>query len=184
MAWYPIKGGENVTPEVTAQTGLIDSIKTQLVGKATGANATADKILEGFSAWVNGQLVQGTAKDPSQFADLKSAGGFTKMAVDKFSLTTDTIAQNIPITHSLGDIPLFILLLGPVYTGNYYIKSIYCIFNDAIGSMKPSLFVYSDSNFYKYNTNATRGADSVTLGEAGYNFKYAAGIEYTLITMA
>lgn len=63
MAWYPIKGGENVTPEVTAQTGLIDSIKTQLVGKATGANATADKILEGFSAWVNGQLVHGTLKE-------------------------------------------------------------------------------------------------------------------------
>lgn len=54
---------EDVTPEVTAQTGLIESIKTQIVGKATGANATADKILEGFSAWVNGQLVQGTLKE-------------------------------------------------------------------------------------------------------------------------
>ena len=38
-------GGENVKAEVEAQTALIEEIRTALVGKATIANATADKIL-------------------------------------------------------------------------------------------------------------------------------------------
>ena len=61
MAWSNIGGGgENVKPEVDIQTPLIEDIKESLVGKATGANATADTILEGYSAYVGQELVVGT----------------------------------------------------------------------------------------------------------------------------
>lgn len=63
MAWSNIGGsGENVKPEVDIQTPLIEDIKEILVGKATGANATADTILEGYSAYVGQELVVGKYK--------------------------------------------------------------------------------------------------------------------------
>ena len=63
MAWSNIGGsGENVKPEVDIQTPLIEDIKEILVGKATGANATEDTILEGYSAYVGQELVVGTYK--------------------------------------------------------------------------------------------------------------------------
>ena len=52
---------EDVTPEVTTQTPIIQNITEALVGKAQGATATADKILEGFSAYVGQELVNGIA---------------------------------------------------------------------------------------------------------------------------
>ena len=55
-------GGETVTPEVQIQTPLIEDIKESLVGKATGANATEDTILEGYSAYVGQELVEGKYK--------------------------------------------------------------------------------------------------------------------------
>lgn len=64
MAWSNIGGGggENVKPEVDIQTALIEDIKESLVGKATGANATEDTILEGYSAYVGQELVVGKYK--------------------------------------------------------------------------------------------------------------------------
>lgn len=63
MAWSNIGGGgENVKPEVDIQTPLIEDIKESLVGKATGANATEDTILEGYSAYVGQELVEGKYK--------------------------------------------------------------------------------------------------------------------------
>ena len=52
--------GENVTPEVTAQTPLVTEILESLVGKVTLANATPETILEGYSAYVGQQLINGT----------------------------------------------------------------------------------------------------------------------------
>lgn len=40
MAWYPIKGGENVTPEVTAQTELIESIAKEFDVSITTPSGT------------------------------------------------------------------------------------------------------------------------------------------------
>lgn len=57
--------GENLTPELTNQAQLIQSIRESLAGKATLANATADKILEGYSAYVGQQLVTGSLKLPT-----------------------------------------------------------------------------------------------------------------------
>ncbi len=58
-------GGESIKSEVEAQSQLIEEIRAALVGKATPANATADKILEGYSAYVGQQLVTGSLKLPT-----------------------------------------------------------------------------------------------------------------------
>lgn len=192
MAWYPIKGGENVTPEVTAQTGLIDSIKTQLVGKATGANATADKILEGFSAWVNGQLVQGTAKEGIPI----NSFGYTKFSVDTFTPTT-TIAS-LTVSHSLGEIPKIAVLWGKnvqyqsINNGagtplKYRLSSI----DSSRASYESVIRVASgDVDTADYCKNAFKPAkDTIyfngslkdSISNAAY---FVAGVEYTLITMA
>lgn len=78
MAWSNIGGGgENVTPEVQTQTPLIEDIKESLVGKATGANATEDTILEGYSAYVGQELVVGKYKPHGLYVwkKLTSEGG-------------------------------------------------------------------------------------------------------------
>nr|DAI79661.1 MAG TPA: hypothetical protein [Caudoviricetes sp.] len=185
MAWYPIKGGENVTPEVTAQTGLIESIKTQLVGKATGANATADKILEGFSAWVNGQLVQGTAKDPSQFADLKSAGGFAKMAVDKFSFSSRKTCYGTSISHSLGTTPQIALLFcnRDSATAN---ADVYFAATNSVCTLCYTRNTNASAGYggLSYAANGNVGGSSVMFKVGSSNGYYIAGVEYTLITLA
>lgn len=62
--------GENLTSELTEQTALIEEIRTALVGKATIANATADKILEGYSAYVGRELVEGKLRLTEETVDL------------------------------------------------------------------------------------------------------------------
>lgn len=53
-------GGEDVTKEVNVQTPLVEDILESLVGKVYDANATPDKILEGYSAYVHQELVTGS----------------------------------------------------------------------------------------------------------------------------
>ena len=53
-------GSENLDAELTTQESLIDSIEEALVGKATLANATADKILKPYKAYVGKNLITGT----------------------------------------------------------------------------------------------------------------------------
>lgn len=57
-------GGENVTEEVNIQTPLIESIANmyRVVGRPEGATATADTILDGYTAYVDQTLVSGTYK--------------------------------------------------------------------------------------------------------------------------
>lgn len=64
MAIIPLGGGgsENLNTELTAQETLIDAIEEALVGKATGANATADKILSPYKAYIGKNLITGTFK--------------------------------------------------------------------------------------------------------------------------
>ena len=54
-------GGEDVTAEVEVQTPLVDQIMTALIGKVgDDANATAETILEGYKAWVQGEKIIGS----------------------------------------------------------------------------------------------------------------------------
>lgn len=183
---------EDVTPEVTTQTGLIESIKTQLVGKATGANATADKILEGFSAWVNGQLVQGTAKEGIPI----NSFGYTKFSVDTFTPTT-TIA-NLTVSHSLGEIPKIAVLWGKNVQYQFINNGAGTPLKYRLGIIDSSKKCYEsvirvasgNVDTADYCKNCFRPAkDTIyfagslkdSISNAAY---FVAGIEYTLITLA
>ena len=174
---------EDVTPEVTTQTGLIESIKTQLVGKATGANATADKILEGFSAWVNGQLVQGTLKEGVAL----SMFGCTKMAVDKIIPTSNIESvSSTPFKHSLGEVPKYAFLRASSRSnstdGYYEIIEGIGVNREKIAGCSVMYTGYNKQ--YSFNGYApTMTQSTVGFGSSG-SMRAMAGIEYTLITMA
>lgn len=181
-------GGENVKAEVTAQTPLIEQILEGLVGKAQGANATADKILEGYSAYVGQELLHGTAKD------VAALFGCTKYAVDKFTPATkiaDTLTQ---ISHSLGEIPLLTFIYteddikGSSSTdcpGKYYVglsnptnsaNSIFLVALpcDTTGELKTPRNYTSNCSAY----------DTYIRIYLSVHAHIPAGVEYTLITMA
>lgn len=100
--------GENLTEEMTAQETLIDDIKTALVGKVQGANATADKILAGYKAYVGRQLVEGTYEPLT--------------GVDFGEITLSADSETVNVNHSLGVIPKFVILIpdtGQAYNSSY-----------------------------------------------------------------
>lgn len=174
-------GGENLNTQLTAQENLIQTITESLVGKVTLANATADKIIEGFCAYVGQQLIQGTAKDPSEFADLKTAGGYTKMAVDKFTFSEKTSAS---VSHSLGEIPRCLLLFTA--TGVEQLTN---------GCAKGAFFIErgdatKDIGIKLYKTDGLVGTMTVQIMNKQTSTAvsslgtYDAGVEYTLITLA
>ena len=84
-------GGENLTAELTAQETIIQNMAESLIGKTTGANATADKILEGFSAYVGQQLLQGTFKPMT--------------GINFGEVTKTTAGATLSIEHGLGTTP-------------------------------------------------------------------------------
>lgn len=99
-------GGENVTPEVTAQTPFVTEILESLVGKVTLANATPETILQGYSAYVGQQLIQGTRPDISR-------------SIDFGSVTLPELSETITVNHGLGAIPKYVVLipeLGQTYS--------------------------------------------------------------------
>ena len=97
---------EDVTPEVTAQTPLVTQILEGLIGKAQGATATADKILEGYSAYVGQELLNGTAKQG-------------RLGIDFGELTTTAVSSLITIEHNLGVVPSHALLFVIDEPGNF-----------------------------------------------------------------
>lgn len=190
-------GGENLNTQLTAQETLIQTITESLVGKATLANATADKILEGFCAYVGQQLVQGTLKLPEKFADLKELLGLTKIAVDKFTNATAGGSMST-LNHSLGEIPKCFMLFADTDTfgfdtaaGSY---TMYCLalFGGVSsgGSFRSGLsYVTKDCPVSSHNPMA--GSYSLkqgTVTASAFNMSGGlycyAGCEYTLITLA
>ena len=170
---------EDVTPEVTTQTPLVTQILEGLVGKAQGANATADKILEGYSAYVGQELVEGTAKE-----GVPLPSGLTKYAIDKFTFTTST-KLNYLLSHSLKEKPkVALLLISPSEISNI---STGCCTGGCIISNE---FADGDISMFARKTNAYASgyvsidANSVQFNSDNSSFYYQKGIEYTLITMA
>ena len=75
---------------VNAQTLTIEQIQESLTGKALGANATADKILQGYSAYVGQELINGTFKPSGMYI-------WSKYELQK----THTITQGSTLTSNL-----------------------------------------------------------------------------------
>lgn len=110
-------GGENVTPEVTTQTPIIQNITEALVGKAQGATATAETILKGFSAYVNGKLVDG-AYEPISLESILESAGLSKVESGSITFSSSTYIYDLKINHNLGVIPklFFMWKTGSVHT--------------------------------------------------------------------
>lgn len=192
MAWFRTGGGESLDTQLTAQETLIQTITESLVGKATLANATADKIIEGFCAYVGQQLVQGTAKDPSEFADLLGITGYASMAIDKFTPTSNiTIAKysQYVLSHSLGSTPATIILLSSLARAHgtqYHIAWIITplVANTSeinVYASSPNVWGVSTSGYGFMNADST----SMKINNSSASPAYlTAGVEYTLITLA
>lgn len=105
--------------------------------------------------------------------------GINKFAIDKFTFTSDTHANNMKIAHSLGEVPLFAFIVA----GSRELS------DDRIFMMSPRWKVCMSNGSLevhgqRYSINEYIGSNEyVTLDN--YIEKYfKKGVEYTLITMA
>lgn len=183
-------GGEDVTAETNEYTSLLSEALTEIEGKAAlGGDATAEDIREGKTAYVNGQLLQGLMSEGL------TAETFchTKMAVDKFTFTSNTTYNNA-ISHSLGEKPAVAIIVSPEEYPTEY-NSVYRIWSMAIdgstfyvqGGQKGS----NDWTTYKRSRGADTSASEYAIMDANTikinlatDYSYYKGVEYTLITMA
>ena len=114
--------------------------------------------------------------------------GYTKMAVDTFTLTSRTKITNYTISHSLGEIPKFIFIVAeslPTVNGDIYN---YVNTNDTQNSYAPSgKLTYYDSGFNNqtYNNSHAKSinANSFYVEGSAY-YCYRANVKHTVITMA
>lgn len=76
--------GLNVIEEVKAQPDLVQAIIESLVGKVNGANATAEDIRLGKSAWVGQNLVEGTLEPITgiDFGEVTLASSQSQLTVE------------------------------------------------------------------------------------------------------
>lgn len=187
-AFLTRKGGEDVTPEVNEQTVIIQDIMEALVGKVYGANATAETILKGYSAYVHQNLVEGTmeAGIPT------SLFGCTKFAIDEFSFTADTSVIPTTIKHSLGETPTAFMIIPktPINgTQNIYVVGVPngIFMNNGYVHRYP---VVKDRASASYSVNTNYNMQPIFTStelqiKGGTNaLTWHAGTTYTLITMA
>lgn len=182
-------GAVDITPEVSENTDLIAQVMAELEGKAyatdpsVGATATADKIIEGYTAAVNGVLLTGTASAgliPEMF-------GCTKMAVDKIVLSSDvSVAYGGSVNHSLGEIPRIAFIVAESVPTSYWHPYIACtIYNPTNNSGYTSeVHTNGQSTLVGAYGSTQVSATSTTAGFCIGGCALKAGIEYTLITMA
>ena len=156
---------EDVTAEVTTQTPLIEDIKESLVGKATGANATEDTILEGYSAYVGQELVEGKYK-PLTFGYSSIDSGVITPASDTFSIF---------VAHSLGVIPSTIMIVTPYdfsqeETYNAYSCKILCV-STPMKTKEAAMVTYNGYNLeYEADTSVN---EYVTINEDSFSFEFS-----------
>lgn len=166
-------GGENVTPEVTAQTPLVTEILESLVGKVTLANATPETILEGYSAYVKQKLVQGTN------------GG----KVEHGTVTITADSTSISITSALDEYDeITIRAKGAVsYPASGFAL---CSLHYVAEPYTVSIYSHHGSSHYATHNNSTMSSGSneaiisktgnkmtIDLGK-GESYKFKAGTEY------
>lgn len=164
-------GGENLNAQLTAQETLIQTITESLVGKATLANATADKILEGFCAYVGQQLIQGTAK----------------VGVSGIDFGEVTLAANgdITINHGLGVAPTAAYLVPTeIFQRDYTKKD---LSTAKYGEIVEAIVLHGSINSYEFRQFSgyanTYSADAVTFTPYDADKGFHAGT-YKWFTMA
>ena len=181
--------GEDLTAEVMAQPAMVANIIESLVGKATGANATPETILEGYSAYVGQKLIEGIA---SAGIDIAAMFGCSKYAVDEVTFSSRTEWNGATISHSLSEKPkAFILVAESVEKTNGDIHAGICVDSENSGSpfMASLTWRYNllvDANSSGLSTTIKSLTDSYIETKAGSStYSYlTAGMKYYVITMA
>lgn len=113
---------EDVTAEVEEQTPLVDQIMAELQGKVgDDANATAETILGGYKAWVQGEKIIGT------FVPITG--------IDYGEVTPSANTASITVSHKLGAIPSFAVIMLKTFetgldTGNMLVSNNWIVEND------------------------------------------------------
>lgn len=167
---HSVSGVDMATP-VNAQTLTIEQIQESLVGKAQGANATAETILKGFSAYVGQELVEGTYEPITgiEFGEI-------------------TVASNnnsdIVVNHSLGVTPSF-ALITPKTTVPLN-NSIYSQLIQASNKMYTntgSVSVYG-TNFYSHDNTAILDSNAITFTLKNSSSMWIGGVTYLWIALA
>lgn len=172
----------DVTAEVEEQTPLIQQIREAIVGKATLANATADKIVKGYSAYVGQELVNGTLEP----LDLAKIFGCSEMNIETFTYPSNRECK-YSINHSLGKIPKVVLISnnGSELSANYALISYLGIFNNGNSINGSTIYKYTGGNFVRENLGGYITESTVSIGSGLTSLEfYDAGVEYTLVTMA
>ena len=171
MAWSNIGGGggENVTAEVAEQTPLIQQIRETIVGKATLANATPDKIVKGYSAYVGQELVNGTLEPLT--------------GIDFGTVTLSSEQTSVVIEHSLGtsNIDAYLISKGVTFpTGNTNYTNLISASTSLTATNQFYGYYGSDSNYnYRLSSNPCEITETqITFDNVnGYN-KFRAGEYY------
>lgn len=176
-------------------TNLRNQILKTIQNLPGGAPYTGDNPLtvgsEGYTIPAN-TLIEQALKLVSNGVDLSNLFGCTKMAIDKFTVSKDTSTYGEIIFHSLGIKPKFALLLAnksPAIVGGLIMVFV------GKEEWKTEHFdcrmiAKYNEGYGRYSWNCTSvvgvvSAESVQFGDSTATAKkFAAGIEYTLLTMA
>ncbi len=176
-------GGENVTPEVQAQSPLVTEILESLVGKVTLANATPEAILEGYSAYVGQMLIEGKLK---KGVDLFTATGCTKASVSE--VTFASIAAGADFLHDLGENPKFAMVLCDATSPSKYEVNTFLYsggWRTSNGVHVPNSTSHVDSNGNVTSvSNISIISSSRSVSFRNTTYKFAAGVKYTIVAMA
>ena len=110
--------------------------------------------------------------------------GCTKMAVDKFTLSSRKSCSGYTISHSLNAIPKFMFIIAEKKPTDYYDVFQILGTNPTLSSeVNKTLICYYDSGTLYTDTVVTNSITSNQFKVNNSTFKYTAGIEYTVITM-
>ena len=179
MAIIPLGGGgsENLNAELTTQESLIDAIEAALVGKATGADATADKILKPYKAYVGKNLIVGTYVPQL----VKVDGTVVTEDLNLVSILTDLKMGDLPYGFSEGSAVVLnneIHILGGMvdgaahykFNGTSWVQVSTLPFSFYRGSavvLNNEIHILNGTNHYKFN--GTSWVKVSTLPYAFYN---------------
>ena len=110
--------------------------------------------------------------------------GCTKMAVDKFTLSSRKSCSGYTISHSLDAIPKFMFIIAEKKPTDYYdVFQILGTNPNLSSEVNKTLICYYDSDILYTDTVVTNSITSNQFKVINSTFKYTAGIEYTVITM-
>ena len=112
--------------------------------------------------------------------------GCSKIAVDKYTFALKS-ALNVPIPHSLGEIPKVLFIFSevndPTSDSSQYLVRYWGALPKSSTSTMYGYKDYRQSNAWGYTTQSFNNTDTEINGKSSYQY-WLTGEEYTVITMA